>query len=122
MEEKAPVKKSFKKAPRKKVCAFCQEKLDVIDYKDVNRLKKFITEGGKIIPRRMSGTCAAHQRKVASAIKRARIAALLPFKGESSAQNKKTNHRKRFRWFFLSKIRIFRVLQPIVAKLQGKIG
>ena len=82
MEEKAPVKKSFKKAPRKKVCAFCQEKLDVIDYKDVNRLKKFITEGGKIIPRRMSGTCAAHQRKVASAIKRARIAALLPFKGE----------------------------------------
>ena len=82
MEEKAPVKKSFKKAPRKKVCAFCQEKLDVIDYKDVNRLKKFITEGGKIIPRRMSGTCAAHQRKVAVAIKRARIASLLPFKGE----------------------------------------
>ena len=46
MEEKAPVKKVFKKAPRKKVCAFCQEKLDAIDYKDVNRLKKFITEGG----------------------------------------------------------------------------
>ena len=82
MEEKAPVKKSFKKAPRKKVCAFCQEKLDVIDYKDVNRLKKFITEGGKIIPRRMSGTCAQHQRHLASAIKRARITALLPFKGE----------------------------------------
>ena len=82
MEEKAPVKKSFKKAPRKKVCAFCQEKLDVIDYKDVNRLKKFITEGGKIIPRRMSGTCAAHQRLLATAIKRARITALLPFKGE----------------------------------------
>ena len=82
MEEKAPVKKAYKKAPRKKVCAFCQEKLDAIDYKDVNRLKKFITEGGKIIPRRMSGTCAAHQRKVASAIKRARITALLPFKGE----------------------------------------
>ena len=73
MEEKAPVKK---------VCAFCQEKLDVIDYKDVNRLKKFITEGGKIIPRRMSGTCAAHQRTLAKAIKRARITALLPFKGE----------------------------------------
>ena len=82
MEEKAPVKKAFKKLPRKKVCVFCQEKVDAIDYKDVNRLKKFITEGGKIIPRRMSGTCAAHQRKVASAIKRARIAALLPFKGE----------------------------------------
>ena len=82
MEEKAPVKQVFKKAPRKKVCAFCQEKLDAIDYKDVNRLKKFITEGGKILPRRMSGTCAAHQRLLATAIKRARIAALLPFKGE----------------------------------------
>ena len=82
MEEKARVKKVFKKAPRKKVCAFCQEKLDQIDYKDVNRLKKFITEGGKILPRRMSGTCAAHQRKLSTAIKRARIASLLPFKGE----------------------------------------
>ena len=82
MEEKAPVKKVFKKMPRKKVCAFCQEKLDAIDYKDVNRLKKFVTEGGKIIPRRMSGTCAAHQRLLATAIKRARIASLLPFKGE----------------------------------------
>ena len=82
MEEKAPVKKAFKKLPRKKVCVFCQEKVDAIDYKDVNRLKKFITEGGKILPRRMSGTCAAHQRLLATAIKRARIAALLPFKGE----------------------------------------
>lgn len=82
MEEKAPVKKVFKKAPRKKVCMFCQEKIDYIDYKDVNRLKKFVTEGGKIIPRRMSGTCAAHQKHLASAIKTARIAALLPFKGE----------------------------------------
>ena len=82
MEEKAPVKKVFKKMPRKKVCAFCQEKIAEIDYKDVNRLKKYITEGGKIVPRRMSGTCAAHQRKVAVAIKRARIASLLPFKGE----------------------------------------
>ena len=82
MEEKAPVKKVFKKAPRKKVCAFCQEKLEAIDYKDVNRLKKYISEGGKILPRRMTGTCAAHQRIRATAIKRARIAALLPFKGE----------------------------------------
>ena len=82
MEEKAPVKKVFKKMPRKKVCAFCQEKIAEIDYKDVNRLKKYITEGGKIVPHRMSGTCAAHQRKVAVAIKRARIASLLPFKGE----------------------------------------
>ena len=82
MEEKAPVKKAFKKMPRKKVCLFCQEKIENIDYKDVNRLKKFITEGGKILPRRMSGTCAAHQRLLATAIKSARIVALLPFKGE----------------------------------------
>ena len=82
MEEKTAVKKSYKKMPRKKVCAFCQEKIDQIDYKDVNRLKKYISEGGKILPRRMSGPCAAHHRLLATAIKRARIAALLPFKGE----------------------------------------
>ena len=82
MEEKTTVKKVFKKMPRKKVCAFCQEKIAEIDYKDVNRLKKFVTEGGKILPRRMRGSCAAHQRKLATAIKRARIASLLPFKGE----------------------------------------
>ena len=82
MEEKTTAKKVFKKMPRKKVCAFCQEKIAEIDYKDVNRLKKFVTEGGKILPRRMSGTCAAHQRKISTAIKRARIASLLPFKGE----------------------------------------
>ena len=82
MEEKTAVKKSFKKMPRKKVCAFCQEKIDEIDYKDINRLKKYVSEGGKILPRRMTGTCAAHQRLLATAIKRARITALLPFKGE----------------------------------------
>lgn len=82
MEEKTVVKKSFKKAPRRKTCVFCQEKVEVIDYKDVNRLKKFITESGKMLPRRMSGNCANHQRELSSAIKRARIAALLPFKGE----------------------------------------
>ena len=62
MEEKAPVKKVFKKAPRKKVCTFCQEKLDAIDYKDINRLKKFITEGGKILPHRMSAKCRMNTR------------------------------------------------------------
>ena len=82
MEEKTAVRKSYTKMPRKKVCAFCQEKVTEIDYKDINRLKKFVTEGGKIVPRRMSGTCAAHQRVLATAIKRARIASLLPFKGE----------------------------------------
>ncbi len=78
----APVKKTYKRIPRKKVCVFCQEKVEVIDYKDVNRLKKFVTEGGKMLPRRMSGTCAKHQRELSKAIKRARIAALLPFKAE----------------------------------------
>ena len=82
MEDKKEFKKSFKRAPRRKVCVFCQEKVEAIDYKDVNRLKKFITESGKMLPRRMSGTCAKHQRELSTAIKRARIAALLPFKGE----------------------------------------
>lgn len=84
MEENktAPVKKAYKRIPRKKVCVFCQEKIELIDYKDVNRLKKFVTESGKMLPRRMSGTCAKHQRELSKAIKRARIADLLPFKGE----------------------------------------
>ncbi len=82
MEENKPVRKPMKRAPRRKVCAFCQEKVVYIDYKDVNRLKKYITEGGKILPRRMTGTCAMHQRELSNAIKKARIVALLPFKGE----------------------------------------
>lgn len=81
MEER-PVRKNYKKSSRKKVCVFCQEKVEVIDYKDTARLRKFITEGGKIVPSRMSGTCAKHQRELSKAIKRARVAALLPFKGE----------------------------------------
>ena len=75
-------KKFVKRIPRKKVCAFCQNKVDTIDYKDVNNLKKYITEGGKILPRRMTGVCAKHQRVLAVAIKRARLVDLLPFKGE----------------------------------------
>lgn len=82
MEENKPVRKPMKRAPRRKVCTFCQEKVEYIDYKDVNRLKKYITEGGKILPRRMTGTCAMHQRELSNAIKKARIVALLPFKGE----------------------------------------
>ena len=81
MEEKR-ARKPMKRISRRKVCAFCQEKVEAIDYKDVNRLKKFITEGGKILPRRMSGVCAMHQRELSNAIKKARIVALLPFKGE----------------------------------------
>ena len=64
---------------RKRVCKFCVEKLEYIDYKDVKTLQQFIPERGKILPRRISGTCALHQRKLQNAIKRARIAALLPF-------------------------------------------
>ncbi len=64
---------------RKKVCSFCVEKSDFIDYKDVNKLRKFVTERGKILPRRISGTCARHQREVTRAIKLARNIVLLPF-------------------------------------------
>ena len=65
--------------PRKKVCAFCAEKVEVIDYKDVNRLRKYVSERGKILPRRVTGCCAKHQREVTNAIKRARQIALLPY-------------------------------------------
>lgn len=76
-----PAKKNYKRQNYKKVCLFCQEK-STIDYKETNKLRKFISEGGKILPRRMTGTCAKHQRELAVAIKRARIAALLPFKAD----------------------------------------
>lgn len=77
----------FKKRPlhrKKKVCLFCsnQEGAGVIDYKDVAKLKKYISERGKILPRRVTGTCAAHQRALTTAIKRARHIALLPFMAE----------------------------------------
>ncbi|MBQ6475527.1 MAG: 30S ribosomal protein S18 [Clostridia bacterium] len=65
--------------PRRKVCNFCVDKMDYIDYKDVARLRRYLTERGKIMPRRMSGTCAKHQRHLAMAIKRARVMALLPY-------------------------------------------
>lgn len=68
--------------PRRKVCSFCVDKVDHIDYKDVAKLRRFITERGKILPRRISGNCAKHQRQVTVAIKRARNIALLPFTAE----------------------------------------
>ena len=64
---------------RKKVCIFCADKVAFIDYKDTAKLRKFISERGKILPRRMTGTCAKHQREVQVAIKRARNVALLPY-------------------------------------------
>jgi len=64
---------------RKKVCAFCVEKIPYVDYKEAGRLRRYLTERGKILPRRINGNCARHQRQMTRAIKRARIMALLPF-------------------------------------------
>lgn len=64
---------------RRKVCAFCVEKVDTIDYKDTARLRKFTSDRAKILPRRVTGTCAYHQRELTTAIKRARHVALLPY-------------------------------------------
>ena len=64
---------------RKKVCAFCVDKVDNIDYKDVSKLRKYISERAKIVPRRVTGTCSIHQRKLTVAIKRARHMALIPY-------------------------------------------
>ncbi|EHR37501.1 30S ribosomal protein S18 [Facklamia languida] len=64
---------------RRKVCYFCANHIDYIDYKDTDLLKRFISEKGKILPRRVTGTCAKHQRTLTVAIKRARVMALLPF-------------------------------------------
>ena len=65
--------------PRKKVCAFCVERAETIDYKNVEKLRKYVSDKGKILPRRVTGTCAQHQRKVTEAIQRARHIALLPY-------------------------------------------
>jgi small subunit ribosomal protein S18 len=64
---------------RRKVCIFCAEKIDLIDYKNVGQLRRFVSERGKILPRRNTGTCAQHQRAVSRSVKRAREIALLPF-------------------------------------------
>ena len=81
-EQRDPAAKPFRPAnrgKRKKVCQFCAEKVEVVDYKDVNRLRKCISERAKILPRRITGTCAMHQRQLTDAVKRARIVALLPY-------------------------------------------
>lgn len=67
---------------RKKVCAFCMDKIENIDYKDVPRLKRYLSDRAKIIPRRVTGTCARHQRQLTIAVKRARHVAFLPYVGE----------------------------------------
>lgn len=73
----APMKKT--NSQKKKVCVFCAEKNAVIDYKDTNKLKRYISERGKILPRRITGNCAKHQRALTVAIKRARHVALIPY-------------------------------------------
>ena len=70
------------KRAKKKVCVFCVDKVEHIDYKDTARLRRYITERGKIVPRRISGNCAKHQRQLTIAVKRARQIALLPFVAE----------------------------------------
>ncbi len=64
---------------RKKVCAFCVDKVEQIDYKDIAKLKRYMSDRAKIVPRRVTGTCARHQRQLTTAIKRARYMALLPY-------------------------------------------
>ena len=83
MPKRMPKRKPSKdRKPKRKSCSFCFEKLTSLDYKDTLRLRKFITERGKIVPRRISGNCARHQRALTDAVKRARVIALLPFTAE----------------------------------------
>ncbi len=71
------------RAPRKKICKLCLDRVEYVDYKDERRLFRAITDRGKIVPRRISGNCARHQAQVTRAVKRARILALIPFEGDS---------------------------------------
>lgn len=75
-------RRSMGRKGRRKVCSFCVDKVDEIDYKDVAKLRRFISERAKILPRRVTGTCAHHQRELTVAIKRARHLALLPFSSD----------------------------------------
>ncbi|MBP1707581.1 MAG: rpsR [Chloroflexi bacterium] len=68
-----------KYVPKRKVCSFCSEKIETVDYKDAAKLRQYISDRGKIEPRRKTGTCARHQRAVAIAVKRARHLALIPY-------------------------------------------
>ncbi len=74
--------KARMRKPKKKVCQFCQDKVQLIDYKDTMKLKRFVSERSKILPRRITGTCAKHQRQLTEAIKRARHIALLPYSND----------------------------------------
>ncbi len=86
MAEERSERRSFRggrgRRSRRRICRFCVDKAEYIDYKDTNRLKNYITERGKILPRRVSGNCAKHQRMLSEAIKKARVVALLPYTAE----------------------------------------
>ncbi len=82
MADKAPERPQRARGAKKKVCMFCVDKVDTMDYKDTAKLRRYISEKGKIVPRRISGNCAKHQRQLTVAIKRARTIALLPFVAE----------------------------------------
>ena len=79
MRDSRPQRRRGRGRPRRRICAFCVDKVDVIDYKDTEMLNRFTNEFGRIRPRRQTGTCAKHQRALAVAVKRARHIALLPF-------------------------------------------
>lgn len=82
MPEGRPKREWRGRRPKRKNCMFCADKAQFIDYKDIGRLRRFVTERGKILPRRVSGNCARHQRALATAVKRARELALLPYTSE----------------------------------------
>lgn len=79
MSEEKRTERPRARRPKRKVCAFCVDKVEHIDYKDVAKLRRYVTERAKILPRRISGCCAKHQRQLTVAIKRARQVALMPY-------------------------------------------
>jgi small subunit ribosomal protein S18 len=79
MEDSRPTRRRGRGRPRRRICAFCVDKVNMIDYKDTEMLNRYVNEFGRIRPRRQTGTCAKHQRALAVAVKRARHIALLPF-------------------------------------------
>lgn len=81
-EKREKREKSGARAPKKKYCKLCFEKVTFVDYKDDRKLQRFVTDRGKIVPRRISGSCARHQAQIMRAVKRARILALLPYTNE----------------------------------------
>jgi small subunit ribosomal protein S18 len=82
MERERDDRPQRNRKPRRKVCQFCADKVEFIDYKDVAKLRRFVSERAKILPRRITGTCAKHQRELTIAIKRARHIALIPYSAE----------------------------------------